>query len=675
MAKKISTRKTTAKSSSTAKKTSVKNAEAEVKASVKEATVEPKTVAKEEAVKPKAAVKKTAKAKTPEKKETVEAKPEAKKEEAVKPKPAAKKKTAKAKTSEKKAAVKAKPVVKKEEAAEPKTEVKEKTVKAKPAAKKAEVEVKEPVKKVEIETKVPAKKVAVKAEAPSKKEVAEPQIAVKQDIPMEQPDLGPRRSVAFIGSECYPFVKTGGLGDVMYALPKALAKLNLDVKVILPRYKCIPQKYQEKMEYRGSFYMDLCADGKQYYVGIMEYQEDGVVYDFIDNDEFFSWGDPYTNLIDDIPKFCYFGKAALAALNYLDWTPDIVHCHDWQAALVPLYLRTCFSDTNVGRAIAVLTIHNLRFQGVYDRKTIQYWSGLPDYVFNKDCMIQNWLDANMLKGGITYSNKVTTVSNTYAWEIQTEEYGEGLEEHLRYHNNKVLGIVNGIDTDIWNPATDKLLASKYDAESAIKNKKANKKALQESLGLDVDDNKMVIGLISRLTNQKGLDLVNDVIPGIMDGNTQVVVLGTGDAQYEDTFRYYEDKYKGSFCAYIAYNENVAHKIYAGCDALLVPSRFEPCGLTQLISMRYGAVPIVRETGGLKDTVQPYNAFENTGNGFTFDRYESGLLYDAINRAKTLYFENRVYWDDMVVRDMNKDVSWEQSAKQYKDMYVELTPRY
>ena len=695
MAKKISTSKTTAKSSSTAKKTSVKNAEAEVKASVKETTVGPKSVAKEEAAEPKAAVKKTAKVKTPEKKEAVEAKPEAK-EKTVKAKPAAKKKAAEPKTTVKKEAVKAKPEAKKK-AAEPKTTVKKETVKAKTAAKKAEAGAKEPVKKAEveletaskkevveakapvkmaeIEIKVPAKKTAVKAKAPSKKEVAEPKTAVKQDIPMEQPDLGPRRSVAFIGSECYPFVKTGGLGDVMSALPKALAKLNLDVKVILPRYKCIPQKFQEKMEYRGSFYMDLCADGKQYYVGIMEYQEDGVVYDFIDNDEFFSWGDPYTNLIDDIPKFCYFGKAALAALNYLDWTPDVVHCHDWQAALVPLYLRTCFSDTNVGRAIAVLTIHNLRFQGVYDRKTIQYWSGLPDYVFNKDCMIQNWLDANMLKGGITYSNKVTTVSNTYAWEIQTEEYGEGLEEHLRYHNNKVLGIVNGIDTDIWNPATDKLLASKYDAESAIKNKKANKKALQESLGLDVDDNKMVIGLISRLTNQKGLDLVNDVIPGIMDGNTQVVVLGTGDAQYEDTFRYYEDKYKGSFCAYIAYNENVAHNIYAGCDALLVPSRFEPCGLTQLISMRYGAVPIVRETGGLKDTVQPYNAFENTGNGFTFDRYESGLLYDAINRAKTLYFENRVYWDDMVVRDMNKDVSWEQSAKQYKDMYVQLTPRY
>ena len=524
---------------------------------------------------------------------------------------------------------------------------------------------------------------AVKTVAPTVENVSVKQAVIiqepsfeqnEQNIPTRQPDLGPRRSVAFIGSECYPFVKTGGLGDVMSALPKSLAKLNIDVKVIIPRYKCIPQKFQEKMEYRGSFDMNLCSDGKQYYVGIMEYQEDGVVYDFIDNDEFFSWGNPYTNLIDDIPKFCYFAKAALAALNYLNWTPDVVHCHDWQAALVPLYLRTCFQDTDVGRAISVLTIHNLKFQGIYDRKKIQYWSGLPDYVFNKDCMIQNWLDANMLKGGITYSNKVTTVSNTYAWEIQTEEYGEGLAEHLRYHNNKILGIVNGIDTDIWNPVTDKLLAADYDEKSAIKNKKINKKALQESLGLDVDEHKMVIGLISRLTNQKGLDLVNDVIPGIMDEHTQVVVLGTGDSQYENTFRYYENKYKGNFCAYIAYNENVAHNIYAGCDALLVPSRFEPCGLTQLIAMRYGAVPIVRETGGLKDTVQPYNMFENTGNGFTFDRYESGLLYDAINRAKTLYFENRKSWDDMVIRDMNKDVSWEKSAKQYKDMYVGLTPR-
>ena len=609
-------------------------------------------------------VKKTTATKTATKKEAP-VKETATKVETIK-KAEPKKTTAKKTTTTKKAAAKAEVV--KEEAPVKKAEPKKTTAKKATTAKKETVKKETPVKE---EPKVEE---TVTPEVEKKVEV-EPEVVV-QETPAPAPvDLGPRRSVAFIGSECYPFVKTGGLGDVMSALPKSLAKLNCDVKVIIPRYKCIPQKFQEKMEYKGSFSMDLCADGKQYYVGIMEYQEDGVVYDFIDNDEFFSWGNPYTNLIDDIPKFCYFGKAALAALNYLDWTPDVVHCHDWQAALVPLYLRTCFKDSNVGRASCVLTIHNLRFQGIYDRKTIQYWSGLPDYVFNKDCLTQNWLDANMLKGGITYSNVVTTVSNTYAGEIQTEEYGEGLEEHLRYHHNKLVGIVNGIDTDIWNPATDKLLAAPYDSTNVIENKKANKKALQESLGLEVDDHKIVIGLISRLTNQKGLDLVNNVIPHIMDEHTQVVVLGTGDAEYEDAFRYYENAYKGNFCAYIAYNENVAHNIYAGCDALLVPSRFEPCGLTQLISMRYGSVPIVRETGGLKDTVQPYNLFDNTGNGFTFDRYESGLLYDAINRAKTLYFESRPYWDDMVVRNMNKDVSWEQSAKHYKDMYVGLTPKY
>lgn len=646
----------------TTKKTTTKAA------AVKEETVT--TAAKDttkEAAPVKETVKKATATKTATKKETPVKEATAKVETVAEaePKKATAKKTATTKKTTAKKATAAKTEAVKEEA--PKKTTKKAT--AKKTTKKATATKKETVKKEEPEVEE-----TVAPEVEKKVEV-EPEVVV-QETPAPAPvDLGPRRSVAFIGSECYPFVKTGGLGDVMSALPKSLAKLNCDVKVIIPRYKCIPQKFQEKMEYKGSFSMDLCADGKQYYVGIMEYQEDGVVYDFIDNDEFFSWGNPYTNLIDDIPKFCYFGKAALAALNYLDWTPDVVHCHDWQAALVPLYLRTCFKDSNVGRASCVLTIHNLRFQGIYDRKTIQYWSGLPDYVFNKDCLTQNWLDANMLKGGITYSNVVTTVSNTYAGEIQTEEYGEGLEEHLRYHHNKLVGIVNGIDTDIWNPATDKLLAAPYDSTNVIENKKANKKALQESLGLEVDDHKIVIGLISRLTNQKGLDLVNSVIPHIMDEHTQVVVLGTGDAEYEDAFRYYENAYKGNFCAYIAYNENVAHNIYAGCDALLVPSRFEPCGLTQLISMRYGSVPIVRETGGLKDTVQPYNLFDNTGNGFTFDRYESGLLYDAINRAKTLYFESRPYWDDMVVRNMNKDVSWEQSAKHYKDMYVGLTPKY
>ena len=667
-------KKATAKKTTTTKKTTAKKAAAKTeavkeeapvketakKAAPKKTTAKKTTVSKTEAVKEETPVKEAA-AKVETVKEAEPKKETAKK--TVTKKATTKKTTAAKKTTAKKATAKTETV--KEEALKKTT----KKATAKKTTKKATATKKETVKKEE-----PKVEETVAPEVEKKVEV-EPEVVVQETAAPAPVDLGPRRSVAFIGSECYPFVKTGGLGDVMSALPKSLAKLNCDVKVIIPRYKCIPQKFQEKMEYKGSFSMDLCADGKQYYVGIMEYQEDGVVYDFIDNDEFFSWGNPYTNLIDDIPKFCYFGKAALAALNYLDWTPDVVHCHDWQAALVPLYLRTCFKDSNVGRASCVLTIHNLRFQGIYDRKTIQYWSGLPDYVFNKDCLTQNWLDANMLKGGIAYSNVVTTVSNTYAGEIQTEEYGEGLEEHLRYHHNKLVGIVNGIDTDIWNPATDKLLAAPYDSQNVIENKKANKKALQESLGLEVDDHKIVIGLISRLTNQKGLDLVNSVIPHIMDEHTQVVVLGTGDAEYEDAFRYYENQYKGNFCAYIAYNENVAHNIYAGCDALLVPSRFEPCGLTQLISMRYGSVPIVRETGGLKDTVQPYNLFDNTGNGFTFDRYESGLLYDAINRAKTLYFESRPYWDDMVVRNMNKDVSWEQSAKHYKDMYVGLTPKY
>ena len=704
-------KKATATKTATKKETPVKEATAKVetvaeaepkKATAKKTTTTKKTTAKKataaktEAVKEEAPVKETAKKTTAKKaapkkttaKKTATTKTEAVKEEAPVKEAAAKVETVKEAEPKKETAKKT--ATKK--ATTKKTTAAKKTTAKKAAAKIETVKEEAPKKTTKKATakKTTKKATAAKKEAPVKEEPkveetvapevekkveVEPEVVV-QETPAPAPvDLGPRRSVAFIGSECYPFVKTGGLGDVMSALPKSLAKLNCDVKVIIPRYKCIPQKFQEKMEYKGSFSMDLCADGKQYYVGIMEYQEDGVVYDFIDNDEFFSWGNPYTNLIDDIPKFCYFGKAALAALNYLDWTPDVVHCHDWQAALVPLYLRTCFKDSNVGRASCVLTIHNLRFQGIYDRKTIQYWSGLPDYVFNKDCLTQNWLDANMLKGGITYSNVVTTVSNTYAGEIQTEEYGEGLEEHLRYHHNKLVGIVNGIDTDIWNPATDKLLAAPYDSQNVIENKKVNKKALQESLGLQVDDHKIVIGLISRLTNQKGLDLVNSVIPHIMDEHTQVVVLGTGDAEYEDAFRYYENAYKGNFCAYIAYNENVAHNIYAGCDALLVPSRFEPCGLTQLISMRYGSVPIVRETGGLKDTVQPYNLFDNTGNGFTFDRYESGLLYDAINRAKTLYFENRPYWDDMVVRNMNKDVSWEQSAKHYKDMYVGLTPKY
>ena len=483
----------------------------------------------------------------------------------------------------------------------------------------------------------------------------------------------PRRRIAFIGAECYPFIKTGGLGDVMYALPRALSRLDCELRVFLPGYRCIPEKFREQMAYKGSFMMNLCADGREFYVGILELEKDGVVYDFIDNEEFFSWGNPYTDLVKDIPKYCYFGKAVLAALNYLDWIPDVIHCHDWQAGLVPVYLRTIFAESPVGRAASMITIHNLRFQGVYNRATIQYWSGLPCGPFEFGLLRHGYEDANMFKGGLAYADCITTVSATYAEEIQTPFYGDGLDGHLRYHAGKLHGIVNGIDTDIWNSATDRLLAANYDAQNVLEKKKKNKLALQEKLGLEIDESKLLLGLISRLTDQKGLDLVNAVLPELLDGDTQVVILGTGEKQYEDAFRYYEGENKGTVCAYIAYDEALAHQIYAGADALLVPSQFEPCGLTQLIAMRYGTVPIVRETGGLKDTVQPYDGSADGGNGFTFDRYEAGLLLDAVNRAKALYFAERERWDEIVRRDMEKDVSWENSARQYRELYLQLRP--
>ncbi len=479
-------------------------------------------------------------------------------------------------------------------------------------------------------------------------------------------------NIAFIGSECYPFVKTGGLGDVMYALPRALTRLGCGVRVLMPMYNCIPQKFKDGMTYRGSFMMDQCQDGRQFYVGIMETELDGVIYDFIDNKEFFDWGNPYTGLWEDIPKYCYFSKAALAALNYLEWIPDVVHCHDWQAGLVPVYLRTRFAGTPIGAARSVLTIHNLRFQGICGIQHLKYWSGLPDYLFDYPVFKQNEDEANMFKGGLAYADRVTTVSETYAREIQTGFYGEGLDGHLYYHRAKLSGIVNGIDVEQWDSAADKLLVAPYDASNVLQAKRENKRALQDQLGLEIDDGKFVIGLISRLTDQKGLDLVNAVFPELLDENTQIVILGTGDPRYEGAFRYYESVNKGQVCAFISYNEALAHRIYASSDALLVPSLFEPCGLTQLIAMRYGTVPVVRETGGLKDTVAPYDITTDGGNGFTFDRYEAGLLSDAVHRARDVYTNDRPAWDRMVLRDMAKDVSWTVSAEKYLDLYREVT---
>ena len=651
--------------------------EAPAKEKAQSATRKSASTAKKAADKPAAAKKAADKAETAEKKPASTAK---KTSTAKKPASTAKKTTS---GTKKAASKKTAPVVENvapivEEAAPVVEETAPVVEEAAPVVEEAAPVVEETAPVVEETAPVVEENVApiVEETAPVVEETApvveETAPVVEETAPVFDISTLPRRSVAFIGSECHPFVKTGGLGDVMYALPRELARLNCDVRVILPRYACIPQEYQDKMVYRGEFYMDLGNTGRNYYVGIMEYVNDGVVYDFIDNQEFFSSGNPYLNLVDDIPRYCFFSKAALAALNYMNWIPDIVHCHDWQAALVPVYLRTLFKDSPVGHAKSILTIHNLRFQGVYNIPTIKYWSGLPDSVFNMGALQQDYVEANMLKGGLAYADRITTVSGTYAYEIQTPEYGERLEDHLRYHNWKLRGIVNGIDYEMWNPETDPALAENYGLGNVLEHKMANKRALQRELGLEEDESKFVIGLISRLTNQKGLDLVSSIIPQVLDGNTQVIVLGTGDKQYEDTFRYYEGAYHGTFSACIQYDEARAHRIYAGSDALLVPSRFEPCGLTQLNAMHYGTLPIVRETGGLKDTVEPYNNFTGDGNGFTFDRYDAGLLLDAINRAKTVYFTNRYHWDEVVQRDMAKDVSWTNSAWQYRNLYLELT---
>jgi len=565
---------------------------------------------------------------------------------------------------------------------EKKEEPKEESGQKKTAAKKKDTEEKS-TKKSTTRRKTTEKKEEKKVSASDEKEKKEseeeavksaapenPEIVGQEEQKMEEKVEEPiyRKKILFVGSECYPFVKTGGLGDVMYALPKALNKVGCDARVILPKYRCIPWEYQEKMEYIHNFYMDLRRDGKNYYVGVFKYEMDGVTYYFIDNEELFSEGNPYTSIPNDIVKFTYFCKAALAVLPIVDFIPDIIHCHDWQASLVPIYLRTLFSNTETcRRAQTIMTIHNLKFQGVCNLETLRFWSGLPDDVFT-DGVLKDGIDANMLKGGLTYANKISTVSNTYAGEIKTATYGEHLDQHIGYHHMKLCGIVNGIDYDMYNPTTDSYIYENYSIKDVIEKKKKNKRALQEELGLEQDTGKFVVGIISRLTDQKGLDLINFIMNALVDPYTQVAVLGTGDPRYEESFRYYENHFKGRVCSNIMYSEERAHKIYAGADALLVPSQFEPCGLTQLIAMHYGTVPIVRETGGLKDTVQAYNEYEETGNGFSFYEYNANQLLNIVNYAKTVYFTRRESWDAMVKRDMEQDVSWARSATQYKALY-------
>lgn len=477
-----------------------------------------------------------------------------------------------------------------------------------------------------------------------------------------------KKKILFAASECVPFIKTGGLADVCGALPKEFDPEYWDVRVVIPNYTCIPEHYRNQFQYVTHFYMGSGTYIPNKYVGVLQYVLDGITYYFIDNQEYFECFVPYGNIRYDIEKFTFFDKAVLSMLPVIGFHPDIIHCHDWETGLIPVFLKNEFAAGEFYRDIkSVMTIHNLKFQGVWDIKTMQGLTGFHKSLFTPD-KLEFQKDANMLKGGLVYADYITTVSDTYAKEIQTEYYGEGLSGLLSARHYDMQGIVNGIDYNVYNPATDPKIYCNYDAESFRKKKANNKLKLQEDLGLTVDKKKYMIGLISRLTDQKGLDLINFVIDRIVDEFTQLVVIGTGEGQYENMFRYYAWKYPDKVSANICYSDDLAHKLYAAADAFLMPSRFEPCGLTQLISFRYGTVPIVRETGGLKDTVVPFNEYENTGDGFSFSNYNGEEMLSVINYSKHIYFDCKKQWNQIIDRGMAKDFSWKSSKCRYENIY-------
>lgn len=475
------------------------------------------------------------------------------------------------------------------------------------------------------------------------------------------------KRVLFAASECVPFIKTGGLADVVGSLPKNFNKEEFDVRVVLPKYACMKQEWKEKLEYMTNFYMGY--NWKERYVGIFKLQLDGVTFYFIDNEEYFNGERPYTNDgLWDIERFGYFSKAVLSILPVIDFRPDVIHCHDWQTGLIPVYLdHFRFAGAYYQGIKTVMTIHNLKFQGVWGTKEVRNIVGLPDYYFAPD-KLEAYHDANLLKGGIVYADKVTTVSNTYAQEIKMPFYGEGLDGLMNARSNCLSGIVNGIDYEEYNPETDAHLQYHYSVETFRKVKAKNKVALQEELGLEKDSKKMMIGMVSRLTDQKGFDLVTHVMDELCNDEVQFVILGTGDERYENAFRHFAWKYPNKVSANIYYSEAMSHKVYAACDAFLMPSLFEPCGLSQLMSLRFGTLPIVRETGGLKDTVEAYNEYEKTGTGFSFTNYNAHEMMHTVRYAEQIFYDKKRDWNKMVERAMTADFSWKTSAKQYEELY-------
>ena len=481
--------------------------------------------------------------------------------------------------------------------------------------------------------------------------------------PKEQPTAAQR--ILFATGEAMPFLRSGGLGDVAGALPKALLQKGIDCRVIMPMHSAIPAKYTDTMRFVGKTYVSL--GWRTQYCGVFQSTMDGVTYYFIDNEYYFRRNTMYGQF-DDAERFAFFSKAVLEALSILDFAPQIIHCNDWHTALIPVFLDVFYRGVpKLERVKTVFTIHNIEFQGQYDIALAKDICSLPD---DRISLVEYGGALNYMKGGIECANAVTTVSPTYARELQEPFYAYGLDGILKARQYKISGIINGIDTDLYDPATDSALYANYSLQQLDK-RAANKENMCQLLNLNYRPDRPLISMVTRLTTQKGLDLVLGVAEELLAGDLQLVVLGTGEWKFENAFKDLEHRYGAKLRVIINFNKDLASKLYASSDMFLMPSKFEPCGLSQMIAMRYGAVPIVRETGGLKDSVSPYDPTTGKGLGFTFWAYSNQDLLGAIWRAMDLYYNDQQAWQQLVRNDMQADFSWTASASQYADLYDRL----
>lgn len=485
-------------------------------------------------------------------------------------------------------------------------------------------------------------------------------------------DSSKKMQIVFASAECAPFVKTGGLGDVAGSLPAALVRAGAEVIVMVPKYATIKDEYKAQMEHFADFYVSL--GWRNEYCGLEKLEHDGVTYMFIDNERYFARDYPY-GFFDDGERFAFFSKAITESLQHLPagFECDILHCNDWQTALAPVFLREFYQGLPLyDRVKTVFSIHNVAFQGQFSDTVLEDILGVAHIPAAASQLRCDACSVNYMLGALRYADAITTVSPTYANEIQTPEFGEGLDGVLRERSYALQGILNGIDVAAFDPATDKRIAANYTVDDRS-GKAVCKAKLQEELGLEVRDDRPLMVMVTRLTRQKGMDLVMYALDRILAGGVQVAVLGTGDRDYEDGLRYFQDKYPGTMAARIEFDPALSQRMYAAADMFLMPSKFEPCGLSQIIAMRYGTLPIVRETGGLKDTVQPYNEFTGEGTGFSFTNFNGDEMGDAVFRAARLFWDNREAWNQLVTQAMSQDFSWTRSADKYLDLYFFMHP--